>query len=50
MGCTADEIKSIEESAASNVKRVIKLTESEVSPYLIAAFMEMKTVWHPIGV
>ena len=50
VGCTADEIKSIEESAAGNVKRVIKLTESEVSPYLIAAFMEMKTVWHPIGV
>ena len=50
VGCTADEIKSIEESAASNVKRVIKLTESEMSPYLIAAFMEMKTVWHPIGV
>jgi acyl-CoA reductase-like NAD-dependent aldehyde dehydrogenase len=49
-GCTAEEIKAIEESAASNVKRVIKLTEREVSPYLIAAFMEMKTVWHPIGV
>jgi len=49
-GCTPDEVKAIEESAASNVKRVIKLTESEQSPYLIAAFMEMKTVWHPIGV
>src|SRR5689334_8075446 len=49
-GCTADEVKAIEEAAASNVKRVIKLTEREVSPYLIAAFMEMKTVWHPIGV
>jgi acyl-CoA reductase-like NAD-dependent aldehyde dehydrogenase len=49
-GCTADEIKAIEESAAGNVKRVIKLAEKERSPYLIAAFMEMKTVWHPIGV
>jgi acyl-CoA reductase-like NAD-dependent aldehyde dehydrogenase len=49
-GCTADEIKAIEESAAGNVKRVIKLAENEQSPYLIAAFMEMKTVWHPIGV
>lgn len=49
-GCTADEIKAIEESAAGNVKRVIKVTESERSPHLIAAFMEMKTVWHPIGV
>ena len=49
-GCTTDEIKAIEESAAGNVKRVIKVTEAERSPYLIAAFMEMKTVWHPIGV
>ena len=49
-GCTADEIKAIEESAAGNVKRVIKLREKEMSPYLIAAYMEMKTVWHPIGV
>lgn len=49
-GCTGDEIKAIEESAAGNVKRVIKVTETEKSPYLIAAFMEMKTVWHPIGV
>jgi hypothetical protein len=49
-GCTTDEIKAIEESAAGNVKRVIKLAEKEQSPYLIAAFMEMKTVWHPIGV
>jgi acyl-CoA reductase-like NAD-dependent aldehyde dehydrogenase len=49
-GCTAAEVKAIEESAAGNVKRVIKLAPDEQSPYLIAAFMEMKTVWHPIGV
>jgi acyl-CoA reductase-like NAD-dependent aldehyde dehydrogenase len=49
-GCTGDEIKAVEESAAGNVKRVIKVPEREQSPYLIAAFMEMKTVWHPIGV
>ena len=49
-GCTADETKAIEESAADNVKRVIKVSSEERSPYLIAAFMEMKTVWHPIGV
>ena len=49
-GCSADEIKAIEESAAGNVKRVIKVTSDEQSPYLVAAFMEMKTVWHPIGV
>jgi len=49
-GCSAEEIKAIEESAAGNVKRVIKIAEREQSPYLVAAFMEMKTVWHPIGV
>jgi hypothetical protein len=49
-GCTADEIKTIETAAADNVKRVIKVSSTEHSPQLIAAFMEMKTVWHPIGV
>ena len=49
-GCSPDEIKVVEESAAGNVKRVIKVRPGEQSPYLIAAFMEMKTVWHPIGV
>jgi acyl-CoA reductase-like NAD-dependent aldehyde dehydrogenase len=49
-GCTVDEIKAVEESAAGNVKRVIKLSPEERSPYLVAAYMEMKTVWHPIGV
>jgi acyl-CoA reductase-like NAD-dependent aldehyde dehydrogenase len=49
-GCTGDEIKAIEESAAGNVKRVIKVTQEEQSPYLIAAYLELKTVWHPIGV
>src|SRR5260370_623586 len=49
-GCSGDEIKAVEESAAGNVKRVIKVPERDQSPYLIAAFMEMKTVWHPIGV
>ena len=49
-GCTPEEIRAIEEAAAGNVKRVIKVTQDEQSPYLVAAFMEMKTVWHPIGV
>jgi acyl-CoA reductase-like NAD-dependent aldehyde dehydrogenase len=49
-GCTADEIKTIETAAADNVKRVIKVSSTEHSPQLIAAFMEMKTIWHPIGV
>jgi acyl-CoA reductase-like NAD-dependent aldehyde dehydrogenase len=49
-GCTAEELKAIELAAADNVKRVIKLPPNEMSPYLVTAFMEMKTVWHPIGV
>ena len=50
VGCTPDELKSVETEAADNVKRVIKVAPGEESPQLIAAFMEMKTVWHPIGV
>ncbi|TAN33286.1 aldehyde dehydrogenase family protein [bacterium] len=49
-GCTADEMTAIESAAAGNVKRVVKTPPDEMSPYLITAFMEMKTVWHPIGV
>jgi hypothetical protein len=29
---------------------VVKIPASERGPHLITAFMEMKTVWHPIGV
>ncbi len=49
-GCTADEVTAIEKAAADNVKRVVKHAADEMSPYLITAFMEMKTVWHPVGV
>jgi len=49
-GCTPDEVASIEKAAAENVKRVVKRPADEMSPHLITAFMEMKTVWHPIGV
>jgi len=49
-GCTDDEVTEIEKAAADNVKRVVKLGPGEMSPYLITAFMEMKTVWHPVGV
>lgn len=49
-GCTADEVADIERAAADNVKRVVKNAPGELSPYLITAFMEMKTVWHPVGV
>ena len=49
-GCTDEEVTEIEKAAADNVKRVVKLGPGEMSPYLITAFMEMKTVWHPVGV
>jgi acyl-CoA reductase-like NAD-dependent aldehyde dehydrogenase len=49
-GCTPDEVAEIEKAAADNVKRVVKMPAGEVSPHLITAFMEMKTIWHPIGV
>src|SRR5207249_1522525 len=49
-GCTPAEVASIEKAAADSVKRVVKRPADEMSPHLITAFMEMKTVWHPIGV
>ena len=37
------------EEAASNVKRVVSRQVNEESLELISDFLEMKTVWHPIG-
>jgi acyl-CoA reductase-like NAD-dependent aldehyde dehydrogenase len=49
-GCSDDELRTVEEAAAGNVKRVVRLPERDaLSPYAATAFMEMKTVWHPIG-
>jgi acyl-CoA reductase-like NAD-dependent aldehyde dehydrogenase len=45
----------VEATAASNVKRVVHdgsadfASDSAQSPYAITRFMEMKTVWHPMG-
>ena len=38
----------LEGLAAENVKRVVRAREDR-SPWEIGAFMELKTVWHPIG-
>jgi acyl-CoA reductase-like NAD-dependent aldehyde dehydrogenase len=38
----------LERLAAENVKRVVT-DGTEPSPYLAAGFLELKTVWHPIG-
>jgi acyl-CoA reductase-like NAD-dependent aldehyde dehydrogenase len=38
----------LERLAADNVKRVVCQRESQ-SPWEIAGFLELKTVWHPVG-
>ena len=40
----------LERLAADNVKRVVRGGRDGQSPWEIAAFLELKTVWHPIGV
>jgi acyl-CoA reductase-like NAD-dependent aldehyde dehydrogenase len=40
----------LERAAAENVKRVIHGKPDGQSPWDVAAFLELKTVWHPIGV
>jgi acyl-CoA reductase-like NAD-dependent aldehyde dehydrogenase len=40
----------LEALAAENVKRVVRGAPDDQSPWEIASFLELKTVWHPIGV
>jgi hypothetical protein len=42
------DVAALEVLAAENVKRVVRAREDR-SPWEISAFMELKTVWHPIG-
>jgi acyl-CoA reductase-like NAD-dependent aldehyde dehydrogenase len=44
------EVAELERLAADNVKRVVRGAPDEQSPWEVAAFLELKTVWHPIGV
>jgi len=39
----------LERLAAENVKRVVHGRADVQSPWEIAAFLEQKTVWHPMG-
>jgi acyl-CoA reductase-like NAD-dependent aldehyde dehydrogenase len=39
----------LERAAADNVKRVVRGAAGEQSPWAIADFVELKTVWHPVG-
>ncbi len=46
----ADGLRSdLERAAADNVKRVVIGSADSQSLYEISAFLELKTVWHPIG-
>jgi acyl-CoA reductase-like NAD-dependent aldehyde dehydrogenase len=56
-GLSEDQRPEVERLGAENVKRIVRaddgqrawLTERAQSPYAVTAFMEMKTVWHPMG-
>jgi hypothetical protein len=39
----------LERAAADNVKRVVRGEPDSQSPWEIASFLELKTVWHPVG-
>jgi acyl-CoA reductase-like NAD-dependent aldehyde dehydrogenase len=43
------ESPDLERAAAENVKRVIRGKADAQSPWEIANFLELKTVWHPVG-
>jgi acyl-CoA reductase-like NAD-dependent aldehyde dehydrogenase len=42
--------EELERLAADNVKRVVHGSADGQSPWEIASFLDLKTVWHPIGV
>ncbi|MGH2765657.1 MAG: aldehyde dehydrogenase family protein [Actinomycetota bacterium] len=56
-GIPEEQRAEVERLGAENVKRVIRaegpeaewLDDAAQSPYAVTAFMEMKTVWHPMG-
>jgi acyl-CoA reductase-like NAD-dependent aldehyde dehydrogenase len=59
-GTESSDATALEEAAVENVKRFVRppagglhrydwLADAAQSPYLIGEFVEIKTVWHPIG-
>jgi acyl-CoA reductase-like NAD-dependent aldehyde dehydrogenase len=44
------DLGDLERLAAENVKRVVRGPADGQSPWEIASFLELKTVWHPVGV
>jgi len=55
-GAATDLVPELERAAASNVKRVLRQESPDIdwtaapSPRRMLAFVETKTVWHPVGV
>src|SRR6185503_10972740 len=43
------EAAELEKLGAENVKRIVRGSADRQSPYDISALLELKTVWHPIG-
>jgi acyl-CoA reductase-like NAD-dependent aldehyde dehydrogenase len=43
------EAPDLERAAAENVKRVVRGDADSQSPWDISSFLELKTVWHPVG-
>jgi acyl-CoA reductase-like NAD-dependent aldehyde dehydrogenase len=43
------ESPDLERAAAANVKRVVHGDPDAQSPWEVAKFLELKTVWHPVG-
>ena len=49
LGGANGDVAELERLAADNVKRVVHGRADVQSPWEIAAFLELKTVWHPMG-
>jgi acyl-CoA reductase-like NAD-dependent aldehyde dehydrogenase len=49
LGAANGDAAELEKLAAENVKRVVHGAPDAQSPWEIASFLELKTVWHPIG-
>jgi len=49
VGGADGQVEELERLAAENVKRVVHGPADGQSLWEIAAFLELKTVWHPIG-
>ncbi len=50
-GVPAELLADVEREAAANVKRVVRPEQGPLdqSPHDVLRFMELKTVWHPVG-